>query len=164
MKLLIIYCTSHGTTEKAAKQLSYLLKGNITLVDLKKNSDVDVNEYDAIIIGGSIYMGKIQKQIRNFISYFSNQLMTKQLGLFICCIQDGEAAIEQFNNGFPIELRRKAIANGFFGGELTVSDMSFMEKRIIKMVNGKLEDVSTYNKKRIYQFVDAFNELSEVTK
>ena len=61
MKTLIAYCTNYGTTEKCAKKLANNLSNDTKLVNLKTTKDVDVNEYDAVIIGGSINAEQIQK-------------------------------------------------------------------------------------------------------
>ena len=117
MKTLIVYCSSHGTTEKAVQLISEWMEGEVLAVDLKRDKiSYDVRDYDFVIIGGSIHAGSIQGRIKHFIGKHHDILMTKKLGLFLCCWRDGKIAIEQFENAYPKELRDIAIANGIFGG------------------------------------------------
>ena len=106
MKTLIVYCSSHGTTEKAVQILSEWMEGEVLAVDLKRDKiTFDVRNFDFVIIGGSIHAGSIQGKIEHFIGKHYNELLTKRLGLFLCCWHDGQTAIEQFNEAYPEELR-----------------------------------------------------------
>lgn len=66
MKTAIVFATHHGTTEKVAQMISKLASGNAELINLKKSGDVNLDDYDRIIIGGSIHAGAIQKRVRRF--------------------------------------------------------------------------------------------------
>ncbi|MFD1637988.1 flavodoxin domain-containing protein [Evansella tamaricis] len=129
MKTLVVYCSSHGTTEKAARLLRSELNSETYLIDIKKEKLLsDINNYDAIIIGGSIHMGNIQGKIKQFIKKHHDVLLSKKLGLFLCCMHEGELAKEQFEKAFPESLRKVAVTTGLFGGELLLSNMNFLEK------------------------------------
>ena len=126
MKTLIIYATSHGCTEKAVKELSQKLSGEITALDLKQIKSPSLFEFDRIIIGGSIHAGQIQKQIRNFCSTNLEQLKSKEIGLFICCMYEAEIAREEIKNAFPEELHQMAKTEAIFGGEYNFDKMNFV--------------------------------------
>lgn len=158
MKTLIVYCSSHGTTEKAVQRVSEWLEGEVLAVDLKRDKiTFNVKDYDFIIIGGSIHAGSIQGKIKHFIAKHYNELLTKKLGLFICCWHDGETALEQFDMAFPEKLRNVSIANGIFGGEFLVSKMNFIERQIVKKVNGITADTSNLDMTAIMSFVMKIN-------
>ncbi|MEH7111250.1 flavodoxin domain-containing protein [Neobacillus niacini] len=158
MKTLIVYCSSHGTTEKAVQLLSEWMEGEVLAVDLKRDKlDFDVRTFDIVIIGGSIHAGSIQSKIKHFIGKHYEDLLTKKLGLFLCCWHDGETAIDQFDTAFPEELRRVSIANGIFGGEFLVSKMNFIERQIVKKVSGVTVDTSNLDKTAIMSFVMKIN-------
>jgi len=61
MKVLIVFVSSHGTTEKAAHILSDFVEGDVEIVDLNVNRHPDLSQYDAIIIGASIHGGSISR-------------------------------------------------------------------------------------------------------
>ncbi len=64
MKTLIVYGTKHGTTEKCSKLLKDKLSGEVVIINIKKENMPDITEFNNIIIGGSIYMGQIQKEVK----------------------------------------------------------------------------------------------------
>ncbi|MBC2582153.1 flavodoxin domain-containing protein [Clostridium sp. DJ247] len=134
MNTLIIYATKHGTTEKCASILSKKLTGKIDLHNLKVGESPDLTKYHRVIIGGSIYVGKIQKEVSTFCLQNLNELKNKKLGLFICCMFKNDAEV-QLNNSFHQELLDSAAAKENFGGEMRFSDMSFIEKTITKIVS-----------------------------
>lgn len=134
MKTLITYCTTHGCTEKAALELKNALEENVDLINLKKNSSPDLSIYDRVIIGGSIHAGQIQKKVKDFCSKNLNDLKSKELGLFICCMEEGEKAEAQFAEAFPKALRQNAKATACFGGEFDFEKMNYFQKLIVKKV------------------------------
>lgn len=157
MKTAIIYTSRHGCTEKCAQRLKSQLNKNSELVNLKTSSKILLDEYDRIIIGGSIHAGHLQKKVKKFCSQHADQLMQKKLGLFLCCMEDGDKANEQFADAFPAELRQHAAATGLFGGEFNFDRMNFLEKAIIKKVAHVSESVSKISEEKIKQFVREVN-------
>lgn len=135
MNILIAYASKHGTAEKCAKELGGRLKGDVTFYDLKSKQNIDLSKYSHIVIGGSIYVGQIQKEVKAFCSENLSQLIDKNIGLFISCMDDGEAAGNYIINNFPAELKSKAITTEVLGGGFIFSKMNFFERFIIKMVS-----------------------------
>jgi menaquinone-dependent protoporphyrinogen oxidase len=163
MKCLIVYCSSHGTTEKAVRFLSEGLEGKVLTVDLKRDKEqFDLAKFDTVIIGGSIHAGNIQRKIKQFIRNNLNTLLEKNIGLFLCCMHDGESAIEQFNNAFPQELRKNSAAMGLFGGEFLLSEMNFLEKQIVKKVSGATIDQSNLDYEAIKEFASKLNHMKSL--
>jgi menaquinone-dependent protoporphyrinogen oxidase len=160
MRSLIIYCSSHGTTEKAVRLLTENLQGEVLAVDLKREkTEYDLNSYDTVIIGGSIHAGQIQRKLKQFMKDNHDVLVDKNLGLFLCCMRDGDAATEQFNNAFPQELRKGSAAMGLFGGEFLVTKMNFFERQIVKKVDGIITDQSKLDSESIMQFASKLNNV-----
>ncbi|MCL6573295.1 MAG: flavodoxin domain-containing protein [Bacillus sp. (in: Bacteria)] len=163
MKSLIIYCSSHGTTEKAVRLLTENLQGEVLAVDLKKDkNEFDLKSFDTVIIGGSIHAGQIQRKLKQFMKDNHDVLVDKSLGLFLCCMRDGDAATEQFNNAFPQELRKETAAMGLFGGEFLVTKMNFFERQIVKKVDGIIEDQSKLDNESIMLFASKLNNVKSL--
>ena len=169
MKTLIIYASKHGTAEKCSEVLKGKLLGEVTIVNIKKENVPDINSFQNIIIGGSIYIGKIQKNLNEFCLINLDELKKKNIGLFICCMNIKEAEM-QLNNAFPKELLSIATTKECFGGEFNLKEMNFMEKTIIKMVAKSLakkdgtpvatdnkKDTSTLSEENINRFVEKMN-------
>lgn len=137
MNTLVIYASKHGTVGRCASMLCEKLIGRVDLYKLGAGSIPDLKQYDKIIIGGSIYAGKIQKEVSRFCSKNLNALKEKKIGLFICCMNK-KGADMQLNNAFPKELTNVAMAKGSFGGEFKFKEMNFIENLITKMVSKSL--------------------------
>lgn len=152
MKTLIVYATTHGCTEKISAQLKNDLGGDVTLVNLKKESNPSIKEYRRIIIGGSIHAGQIQKRVQNFCATHLDELKKKNLGLFICCMEEGETAQKQLNDAFPEELHRNAKATASFGGAFDFEKMNFLERMIVKKVAHVTQSTSKVDFEAVHKF------------
>ncbi len=159
MKTLIAYASKYGCTEKCAKLLEKELNGDVTLLNLKKNSSANLDVYDNIIIGGSIYISKIQKEVTEFCKNNLNQLSEKNIGLFICGMQEKEVIATEIDSNYPPELLEKAVVKEWFGGEFTFEKMNFLEKTIIKKVSKTTTSKSEINEDTIRHFAQQFNNL-----
>lgn len=157
MNTLIAYASKYGSTEKCARLLAEDLAGNVDLYNLKNPKNIDFAQYDKVIIGGSIYMGRIRKEVTEFCSKNINVLKDKKLGLFICCMSDGETAEKQINDSFPAELMEKTITKDCFGGEFIFKKMNFMERFIIKKISKTDQDKSNILNENIHQFAQRMN-------
>ena len=152
MSTLILYISKHGCAKKSAKKLSELIKDKTEIIDIRKNFPKSIQDFDTIIIGGSIHAGMIQKKVKKLCKQFSCELINKKLGLFLCCMEEGEKANEQFENAYPENLQKHATATGLFGGEFTFEKMNFLEKSIVKKISKISESVSKINEKAINEF------------
>ena len=152
MKTLITYCTHHGCTEKAVREMKQSLGEEVILCNLKKERVPDLKNFDRIIVGGSIHAGQIQKKIKTFCKQNSAFLLEKELGLFICCMDEGEEAQTHFNNAFPDELIRHAKATACLGGEFNFERMNFLEKLVIRKVAKVTESTSKVDHRAIQSF------------
>ena len=137
MRTLIIYGSNHGCAKKCAEILKGKLKGEVDIVDIRKDITLDLNDYEKVIIGGSIYMGKIQKEITEVCESYCDNLKDKKLGLFICCMNESNVE-EQLKENFPEKLREASISQAYFGGAFNFKDMNFFERFIIKKVSKNL--------------------------
>lgn len=156
MKILIAYASSHGTTEKAAKLLNECLEGDVELLNLRKSLSVDLELYDAVVIGGSIHAGGMQGKVKHFIKKYHDSLLTKKIGLYLCCMFEGDKAKEQFDTAFPKDIRDVAVATGLFGGEFIFAKMNFLERMIVKKVSGVTSDASTFDTALVKDFAYRF--------
>ncbi|MDP8227383.1 MAG: flavodoxin domain-containing protein [Candidatus Celaenobacter polaris] len=127
MKNCILFITKHGSTEKAALLLKEKLKADTDIINLKDVKKPNISDYDTVILGASIYIGKIQKLMRKFIKENLNELFKKNIALFIMAGQK-ERAQETLKNAFPATLFDHAFAKEHFGYEMILEKMNFLEK------------------------------------
>lgn len=158
MKIAIIYATQHGCADKCAHTLANEIDTNTALINLEMSTDVNLDAFGAIILGGSIHAGSINKKVKKFITNYSDILVTKRLGLFLCCLFEGDVALKQFQDAYPEELRNKAVAHGLFGGELDFDKMNVFEKAIVKKVAKIESSTSKINYANIKEFANKFTE------
>jgi len=154
MKTLIAYSTRYGCSQKAAEMLRGLLGGEVSLVDLKQHGDPDPGPFDTVIVGGSIQAGNVQKRVREYCAKRSGQLLEKRLGLYLCCMYEGDAAAKQLADAFPETLRSHATTSGLFGGELDFEKVGFVARLVVKKVAGVTESVFKFDEKAVSAFAE----------
>lgn len=157
MKTLIAYATKHGAAKNCAQKLAEKLEGDVDLVNLKRRRDIDLADYDRAVIGSSVYMSRIRKEARKFCQAREDELVNMVTGYFLCCMREGEDAVEQMKENFSGELLNSAVATGIFGGEFKFDDMNFLERLIIKVVRGTDESESNIKEEEINQFAEEMN-------
>lgn len=151
MSTLIAYASKYGFTESCAKTLSSKLGGQVDVVNLSVMRP-NPEAYDSVIIGGSVYVGKIRKPVRRFCAQNLDILQKKRLGLFICGLAEGADADRQLQTVFPKELLAAAAAKESFGGECNFEKMNFFEKAAMKKFTGSADNISRVSEDHITRF------------
>ncbi|WP_407312702.1 flavodoxin domain-containing protein [Desulfosporosinus sp. SB140] len=166
MNTLIAYATKYGSVEKCTKTLAEKLMGNVEQYNLAIVKPKDLSGYDNVIIGGSIYAGRIQKPVTEFCLKNLEVLKQKKIGLFICGMLSDQAEAE-LNKAFAPELLTIAVIKEFFGGELKFQKINFVERFMVKMVSkmdksrpaiDTTRDFSTISEETILRFAQVINE------
>ncbi len=153
--------SSHGCTLKIAHQLQEQLEGEVHLHNLKHSMQVKLADYDRVIIGGSIHGGRIQKRISIFCEKRLDELLTKEVGLYICCMFEGEEAKEELRNAFPIELHHHAKVETIMGGEFTIDRMNLFEKFLVKQIAKTSHNVHKIDKEALQNFTTSMNRTTD---
>ncbi len=153
MLTAVIYTTTHGTTAKVANIIRKRIGPEKTvLIDLRECPDPDITEISRIIIGGSIHAGAIQPSVKKFCSRHLNELLKKEVGLFMCGMNRPNYA-EQFENAFPSGLRSHAKSICYAGGEFLFEKMNLLQRMIVKKIAGIRESMSKIDRSEIDRFV-----------
>lgn len=159
MKTAFLYATKYGSVEQCGKIIAEQLNGVMDFYNLKTNKQVDLAQYDRVILGGSIYMGRIQKEVTEFSLNNLNILKDKKLGLFICCLKEGEEAETELKNAYPETLLEQAAAKEYFGGQAIFNKMNFLHRFILKKVSKADKDIYNLSNKNIERFVNNLNKI-----
>lgn len=171
MKTLILFASKYGGAEKCANLISEKLNGDVNIINLKENKNIQISDYDKIIVGCSVYVGNVQAEIKDFCALNSALLITKPFGLFLSCMADSKEEIKSYTqNAFSNELINHATIVDSLGGVFNFKKMNFFEKQIIKMIlkskhkkgelNNKIDgktDISTISNEKLLKFVNAMN-------
>lgn len=127
-KTLIAYSTTLGCTEQCASKLKDDLGEGVEMVRISRRRRFNLENFDTIIVGGSIHEGMIQRSVHKFCESNLDVLLQKQIGLFICCMDPDANEQELIERAFPDKLVKHALASGFFGGELNIKKMNLLQK------------------------------------
>ncbi|GAA0737294.1 flavodoxin domain-containing protein [Clostridium oceanicum] len=153
MKSIIIYSTKYGSAEKASELLKENMVGEVELVNIMKQTVPDIKGYDNVILGGSVYIGKIQKKLTNYINENIDELLKKRIALFICSGSLDKKIIQKYiKELFNPKLYNKAICTDTFGYEICFEKMNFIEKFMMKKMKKSTESEYCLNKENIKRF------------
>jgi menaquinone-dependent protoporphyrinogen oxidase len=156
MKILILYASNHGCTEKCVVELAALFENhNVTTAKLQATT-YDLTDFDTVIIGSPVRIGRINKKISKFCRKNLTKLLKKNIGLFLCCMNTENTARAYMSSQFPKKLQHKAVALGYFGGALTFDKMTSLEKSLLKQVIGCEHDASFIDRNAISHFAAVF--------
>lgn len=154
LKSSLVYASKHGCVEKCAQLLAAKIPDGVQIHNLTTQKNVLIADYEIVIIGGSIHVGKIQKEVNDFCHKNKQQLLTKKLGLFLCCA-NLEHFAAQLKAAYPQELLQHAVAVGHFGYAYYFDKMNFIEKAVIRKIAGSGETIEEIWPEKIKRFVDA---------
>lgn len=158
MKTVIIYATKHGSVENAANKLKSKIPDKVMLVNIMAESPPSLEEFENVVIGGSIYAGKIQKKLIKYIDSHLNELLTKRIGLFICAAQEEKIREKELKDSFPEVLFQHALCKEIFGYEVHFEDMNFIERKLVGAILGHKKSYSELSEEKINQFAHAMAE------
>lgn len=153
MRTLVIFVSRQGCSERSARLIRRMLGDDCDIANLESLSGLDLGSYDTVVLGGPIYFGRMHRAVRDFCKRYREQLLTRRLGLYICCMQQGEAAAQEFRDAFPPELLAHASAHGIFGGEIHMERISFVQRFVVRTVLHSEYNVTTFSEERVARFV-----------
>jgi len=156
-KTLVVYATKHGCAEMCAGKLGAALSGEVKILAVKDARKIDLTAFDTVALGGSIYAGRIQRSVREFCLNNLEALKGKRLGLFICHMETGAKADEEFAAAFPKELIDAAAAKGLFGGAINLERMKWPERFLVKKMGKITASVLKIDEGNITAFARALN-------
>ncbi len=131
MKILIAYRTQYGAVEKCALIMQEKLHATVELFDLKQKRNPEIGDFDIILIGGSIYEGLIQREVISFCSRNRDALLAKKVGLFLCCLYNGERSGDQLKSSYPPWLTDHAFVRRSLGGILDLEKLLPMDRYLV---------------------------------
>lgn len=156
MKSIILYTTRYGSVAEAARLIQKELGGDCTLVNIMTENAPSLDSFDTVILGGSIYIGKIQRKLAAFARVNLNQLLSKKVGLFLCAAaQKQEERDKEMQSAFPPQLLAHAVAKDVLGYAFVFEKMRFFDRLIMTKIKGDAVSTATYFNERISMFVKA---------
>jgi menaquinone-dependent protoporphyrinogen oxidase len=148
MTVLVTYASKHGSTEEIAERIAATLRRSGLDTDLQPVEAVrDVEPYTAVVLGSAIYYGSWLKEARDFVHRFEIALAAHPIWLFASGplgveVKDAEPQPKEFaafqQSVSPRDPR-------VFFGALDHSQLSFMERMVVKGVRAPEGDFRDWN-------------------
>ena len=151
-KALVVYGTRTGTAATTAQEIAQTLQKHgieAKVLNAKKEKIQSIAEYDLIVVGSGIQMGRWTDEPENFLKKFQKDLAAKKVALFVNC---GSAA-EKLNPDKPeiaANAKRKYLEEkaakynlncsslGFFGAIYNFNTMSWIMRKGMENERPKL--------------------------
>jgi menaquinone-dependent protoporphyrinogen oxidase len=81
--VLVAYASKHGTTREVAEFVAHTLERRGLTVEVEEAGRVNtVAHYDAVVVGGDLYMGKLHKDARRLLERHREELAGVALAVF----------------------------------------------------------------------------------
>jgi menaquinone-dependent protoporphyrinogen oxidase len=82
-RILVAYASRHGSTEEVAREIACTLRrgGNIVYVH-GAETVADLSSYDAVVLGGALYMGRWHRDARRFLEQHHDALERVPFAVF----------------------------------------------------------------------------------
>lgn len=133
MKTLIIYASTYGYTEELVKKMMVESNNEVDAINIVNSKNIDIANYDNLILGSSIYVGQMHKELKNFIQTNLSEIVSKKLGLFLTCGFEAQFDTHVKNN-FSEDLIRHATSIIYLGGRINKDKLKFGHKLMVNMI------------------------------
>lgn len=153
-KVLLAYSTRYGATESTSVEIAKVLQGEgleVEVVNTKKEKVTDVSQYDLVIIGSGMQMGKWTGESENFLNQFQKELANKKVAIFVSSAAQGlleyEKKTEEIENNRKSYLADKAtkynlrpVSMVIFGGVWDFNKMNYLFKMTLASFKPRIEE------------------------
>ena len=151
---LIVYGTRTGTTANTAELIADVLRQEgftVRVVNAKDEKVQSVSEYELIIVGSGIQMGRWTKEPDQFLRRFQHDLSTKKLALYVSCgaahplddtkdpAQEQADACQKYLESKAMQYALHPIAMGLFGAIYDFNKMSWFFRKTMSGLKPQLE-------------------------
>src|SRR3712207_379570 len=139
MRVLIPYGTTEGQTSRISEYLAEVIRDHgheAHAIDIKGSGVPDPDDYDAVIVGASIHMGKHEDYVRDFVrenrdalEHFPSVFFSVSLAAY----DDTEVA-QGYIEEFVQETGWRPGMVGLFGGALLYTQYGFIKRHMMKKI------------------------------
>jgi menaquinone-dependent protoporphyrinogen oxidase len=153
IKVLIVYGTRYGATASTSEEIAKVIRDegfDVRVVNAKEEKVDNISEFDLVVVGSGMKMGKWTAEPEMFLKKFQKELAKKKVAIFV---SSGAQAIIEYE-GKPEEvgkaqreyLEEKAakyslrpIALGLFGGVWDYNKMGFFFRKTMSAYKQNIE-------------------------
>ncbi len=152
MRTLIAFGTRYGATSGTSEEIAKVLREegfDVRVADAKREKIKSISEYELIVVGSGMRMGKWTGEADDFLNKFRGELGQKRFAIFASTMK---TVSEREGKTDDVAKMRKAaledkvlqydlhpIALGFFGGVLDFNKMGFLFRKTMGFLKPQLE-------------------------
>jgi len=82
--VLVTWATRYGSTQEVAHAVADdLLKQGLAVQSQPMSGVASLDHFDAVVLGCALYLGRIHKEARRFLSLHCDELIQRPVGLFV---------------------------------------------------------------------------------
>jgi menaquinone-dependent protoporphyrinogen oxidase len=138
-----------------SKEIADVLCGqgiDVKVVNLKDEKVQDISEYELVLVGSGIRMGKWTNEPQKFIKKFQKELKNKKVAIFVSSgakypLEEKADKEKEIENARTKYLKEKAqeydlkpVALGLFGGVYNFNKMGWFFRKTMSAVKSQLEE------------------------
>lgn len=175
MKALIVYATRYGATALTSQEIAKILREEnfeVKVVDAKKEKIKDISEFDLVIVGGGLKMGKWTRESDDFLKDFQKDLTQKKVAIFVSSAmkslferqgktEDLQKIKKSYLDDEALKYNLHPISLGLFGGVWDKDKMGFLFRRTLGVLIKQFDAVGF--KETSPGFIDT-RDLEEIHK
>jgi menaquinone-dependent protoporphyrinogen oxidase len=149
---LIAYGTRYGATAGTSEEIAKILTEEgftVKVVNVKEEKIRDIQEYDLVVVGSGLQMGKWTGEAEDFLRRFHDVLLQRKHAIFVSSmktVSEREGKTEDVTAARKTTLEDivekhglQPIALGFFGGVMDYNKMNFLFRRTMGFLKPQLE-------------------------
>jgi menaquinone-dependent protoporphyrinogen oxidase len=129
--VLVAYATKHGSTHEVAETIAARLREHELEVEVCAAAEVErLDPYDAVVVGGALYMGRLHRDARRLLARFRQELAAMPLAVFAMgplttAEKDVAGARRQLDRALSRTPEIEPIAVAIFGGVVHPEELRF---------------------------------------
>ncbi|MEA2458006.1 MAG: menaquinone-dependent protoporphyrinogen oxidase [Thermoleophilaceae bacterium] len=140
---LILYASTHGHTAKIAERVAQTVRdgGAVAHVtDSTGAADLDLSDYDAVIVGASVHAGGHQREVRDWTKRHTSELRAMPSAFFSVCLtaaddtDESRAASRKYIDEFVEETGWTPDENVTFAGALQYREYDFATRLVMRLL------------------------------
>ena len=140
-KTLILFSTTDGQTKIICEKIHKLLKNRdlIKLISIDQYENINVQDFDTVVVGASIRYGKHSPQIQNFIKENKKILDKIKTAFFsVNVVARKPEKNSPLTNPYVIKFLRKLDwkpnITAVFAGKINYPSYKFVDKQMIRLI------------------------------
>lgn len=171
VKTLVLYSSVDGQTLKIINYISDLVEGELDIVNIDQDPDIDFSQYKKVLVGASVRYGNFRKNLINYVNTHKAQLDQLPNAFFVVCLTarkpekahpDNNAYMAKFETLSQWQPNLK----GVFAGALLYSRYNWWQTLIIQLImkitggsTDKSQDIELTDWEKVSEFSKDFSAL-----